>query len=467
MNMNIRTRFAPSPTGRLHIGGARTALFNFLFAKNQSGIFILRIEDTDIERSEAHFEKEIIESLSWLDIQWDEDPYYQSERISIYKTHLEKLLEKGGAFWCSHSEEELGKEREMQIQAKETLRHVCEFRNRGLTEGEIIRFKNDEAATIKFHDLIRGEISFEPALLGDFSLAKNLHLPLYNFAVTVDDYEMEISHVIRGEDHISNTPKQILIQKALEFTEPKYAHLPLILGKDRSKLSKRHGAVAIHEYRQEGYLKEALVNFMALLGWHPTGEKELFSLEELFKVFSLGRIQKSGAVFDIEKLNWLNKEYIKKMPSSELAKKINEHLPKEWTEKKNHSFLEKIINLEKTRIIKLSDLKENAEYFFKKPIYPKSLLKYKAEQNFEEIEIHLDKLIEILQKIMPENFSREDIVKVTMPYAEEKGRGEVLWPLRVSLTGKKASPGPFEIAEILGKEKVIDRLRRAKKIIKE
>ena len=305
----VRVRIAPSPTGNFHFGTARTALFNFLFAKKEGGKFILRIEDTDLERSDEKYTKDIIEQLQWLGIQWDEGPYRQSERLSIYEKYLKQLLDQGNAYYCFCTEEQLEQQREedknkgvtpiyhgtcRSVSAEEvTRRHET-------GERSVIRSRvPDLTGSIKFHDLIRGDVAFDAALIGDTVIAKDVRTPLYNFAVVVDDYEMKISHVIRGEDHISNTPKQIMLQQALGFSQPQYAHLPLILNPDRTKMSKRAGPTAIAEYRQLGYLPEALINFMAFLGWNPKTEQDFFSLDELVKAFSLEGVGKGGAVFNI------------------------------------------------------------------------------------------------------------------------------------------------------------------------
>ncbi|MDZ4299429.1 MAG: glutamate--tRNA ligase, partial [Candidatus Sungbacteria bacterium] len=315
-----RVRIAPSPTGNLHIGTARTALFNYLFAKRYGGSFVLRIEDTDLLRSDRKYEADIFEGLRWLGILPDEcpeqggpfAPYRQTERMADYVIAIKKLLTEGTAFYCFHSEAELVAERQQLMGAKRPPIHMCEFRALDAREAEIltetkqdyiIRFKTPLGRKIVFHDLIRGELSFDSDLLGDFSIAKRIDVPLYNFAVVVDDYAMHITHVIRGEDHIPNTPKQLLLIEALSFVVPEYAHLPLILGPDRSKLSKRHGATSIIDYKNAGYLPETLVNFIALLGWSPGDDREIMSHRELIAAFSFEKIQKSGAIFDVKKLD--------------------------------------------------------------------------------------------------------------------------------------------------------------------
>ncbi|QQG46300.1 MAG: glutamate--tRNA ligase [Candidatus Niyogibacteria bacterium] len=477
----IRTRIAPSPTGTLHLGTARSALFNFIFARQRRGKFILRIEDTDLERSDPVFEKDIQEGLKWLGLNWDEF-YRQSDRLDLYENYLKKLLERGLIFWCPHSEEELAAERQEQALRKEVLRHFCPYRD-GSADSRggksILRFKNDVKETIVFNDLIRGKISFDGQILGDFSVAKNMRNPLYNFAVVVDDYEMAISHVIRGEDHISNTPRQIILQDALDFKRPEYAHLPLILGQDRSKLSKRHGATSVLEYKKSGYLAEAMINFMILLGWHPASlsaakardkslekEKEVFTTDEIIEQFSLQRVQKGGAVFDIDKLNWLNHLYIKKMEIKDLAE-ILKHFAGELGQKIEADFEKwlKITSLMRDRLTVLNEVGESAEYFYNEPYYPRELLFWKENQPAENILRHLKHIYKTLLDI--KKWQKENLENKLMPYADEAGRGEVLWPLRAALSGKRASAGPFEIAEILGKNESLRRVEKAIKIIEQ
>lgn len=394
---NVRTRYPPSPTGPLHIGGARTALFNYLFAKQAGGSFVLRIEDTDRERSRREYEADICESLAWLGVEADEGPesggeygpYRQSERTASYTPYLERLLTEGNAFTCFHTAAELEAEKRELIAAKQNPVHRCEHREASAAEREklhtakresIIRFKTPPGRTIRFRDLIRGEIATESDLLGDFSIAKDTHTPLYNFAVAIDDAEMQISHVIRGEDHISNTPKQILIQEALGLPLPAYAHVPLILAPDRSKLSKRHGATSVLELRDAGYLPEALVNFIALLGWNPGGERELFSMDELIAHFDLAKVQKSGAVFNITKLEWLNGEYIRKKTPCELLTLAKPHLERRISTlaQFGDDYAEQVVALEQPRLKKLSDIGEEVAYFFRAPDYDTGMLRWKA-----------------------------------------------------------------------------------------
>ncbi|OGZ42120.1 MAG: glutamate--tRNA ligase [Candidatus Ryanbacteria bacterium RIFCSPHIGHO2_02_FULL_45_43] len=476
---NVRVRIAPSPSGFLHIGTARTALFNWLFAKKHNGSFILRFEDTDRERSKKEFEYNIREGLEWLGITWDEE-YRQSERPAVYQTYLEKLLSGGWIYRCPH-----------RIEQSNTP-HICPFRDQDETEEGIFRFKNNEKKTITFNDMVRGAVSFNPKDLGDFSIAVDFSRPLFIFAGVVDDKEMHISHVIRGEDHLSNTPKQILVGRALGFPEPKWAHIPLILEKNRSKLSKRDGATSILDYREMGYLPNALLNFMALMGWHPLDDtKEIISPKELIAEFSVERIQKGGAVFNIDKLNWMNKQYINNLTDKETAQLFIPHLmnaglikpeikniqfpaayggytPTEtYVAKDGKSvrldYIIQIAALEKPRIEKLSDITVFGDFFFCKPQYDLELLSWKGVQPLEDIRRKLDITINLLDKLENKNFTKNELEGALIPIAEKEGKGELLWPLRAALSGKKASPGPFEIMEILGKETTIERLKEAKK----
>ena len=474
----IRTRFAPSPTGPLHVGSVRTALFNFLFAKKFNGEFILRIEDTDWERSEPEYEKEIVEGLKWLNIHWNEGPYRQSERLDIYVKYLKELLDNGDAFYCFHSKEFLKKE--------VGLAHHCEFKKLPLgdletrlkKESAIIRFKTPLDLEIAFIDLIRGEIRFNSDTLGgDFSLAKaespDKFLPLYNFAVVIDDFEMNITHVIRGEDHISNTPKQILIQQVLKLPMPKYAHLPLILGSDRSKLSKRPGAVSVDEYREMGYLPEALINFIAFLGWNPGTDKEIFSLEELIREFDLNKVQKSGAIFNVEKLGWLNGYYLRQLSLDELVKRVIPFLIRDGLIDSDFSakggpasgweYLKKILTLEQPRLKKLGEIGERVSYFFKIPKYEPKLLIWR-DMLFKDVIASLKTSLNAILQISDVDFNQKNLEKTLLKEAERaknKDKGRLLWPLRAALTGLEASPGPFEILEILGKNESLKRVETA------
>lgn len=466
----IRVRLAPSPTGFLHIGTARTGLFNFLFAKKNKGKFILRIEDTDKERSKPEYEKDIIENLKWLGIECDEGPFRQSDRPEIYRGYLKKLIENGHAYYCFCSAEELEAIKQEQMSRGETPRYSgkCatlpkEEVQKRLSQGKaaVIRFRTAKKKIV-FDDLIRGPVEFNSALFGDFVIAKDLNSPLYNFAVIIDDHEMQITHVIRGEDHISNTPRQILIQEALGLTKPRYAHLPLILGPDRSKMSKRHGDVSVLEYRKQGYLPQALINFMALLGWNPGTDKEIFSMNDLIKEFSLERVQKAGAIFNIQRLNFINGFYIRQKSLDELLDLSLPYLPQVG---ESRSKLKEILSLYQERLKKLSELPDLIGFFFEEKLnYPKDLLRWKNMDD-EEIKNILNILENVLSQIKEGDFTKEKLEKILMEVVRGGDRGKLLWPLRVALTGQRASAGPFEIASALGKEKTLARIKQAKLIL--
>ena len=459
--MKIKTRIAPSPTGFMHIGNARTALFNYLFAKKNNGEFLLRVEDTDLERSKKEYEEDILEGLKWLGLNWDSGIIHQRERSDKHKKYLKKLLESGKAFYCLHTQEELEEEQKNQEADKKAYKHDCDHKNlsKDKTESKssgIIRLRNPDKKIV-FNDLIRGEVSFDSALLGDFSLAKDLDVPLYNFAVVIDDHEMEITHVIRGEDHISNTPKQILIQEALGFGKPAYAHVPLILAKDRSKLSKRHGGTSLTDYKRAGYLPEAIINFMALLGWHPADNREIFSLEELVKEFDLSRVQKAGAVFDTDKLDSINHHYIQKLVPAELAKHLELYVEEYKTDRE---LILRTADLFGDRLKKFSDIRELGGFIFKLPEYEAKLLIWKGTSE-NKTQKSLELSLSVLEKIDEKSFNIDAITTELMPVADEKGRGDILWPLRVALSGLEKTPGPIEILEVLGKKEALRRINLA------
>lgn len=433
----VVTRFAPSPTGFLHVGGIRTALFNYLFSRQNSGLFILRIEDTDKTRSKKEYDTAITKSLSWTGLSYDQ-VYRQSKRGEIYRKYLKKLVDGGYGYI---SEEKDVKEGE---------------------RAEVIRFKNPNVK-IRFNDLIRGKVEFDTTDLGDFVIAKDMDEPLYHLAVVVDDYEMGITHVIRAEEHISNTPRQILIQQALAFPEPIYAHIPLILASDRSKLSKRHGAVSALEYKELGYLPEALINYLALLGWNPGTDEEIFTLEELVNKFDITKIQKGGAVFDIQKLNWVNRQHIMRLPDDKFIEILSEWLKPEYTD---ISTIKKIASQIRSRLEKFSDIlvmKQNGEfeYYFKEPQYKKEKLCWKMSADFKKTAGHLSYVLKTLESMEESKFEISFIKEALWPYADKNGRGEVLWPLRYALSGKDASPDPFTLAAILGKSVTLARIKYA------
>jgi glutamyl-tRNA synthetase len=438
INKKVITRFAPSPTGSFHVGGIRSALYNFIFARQNNGTYILRSEDTDKERSKREYEEEFLELFNWLGLKHDQF-FRQSDRLEIHQRYLKKMIEDGYAYLSKEIPKEEG-QRE-----------------------EVIRFKNPNKK-ITFDDLILGEITVDTTDLGDFVIARDMNEPLYHLTVVVDDFEMGVTHVIRGQEHTPNTPRQILIQEAIGAPRPKYAHLPLILNSERAKLSKRDKSVmpAIG-YMKNGYLPEALINFMALNGWNPGGERELFTLEELINIFDITKVQKSGGVFNPEKLDWINKEYIKKLSNKELEKKVFEWLPKELQ-------IKKLIPLIIERISKFADIKtmvDNSEltYFFDKPKYEKEKLLYK-NTDAQKTAANLRKVIDALGMTEEGDYSKENIKITLMELADGlESRGEILHPVRFALSGLDKSPDPFILAEILGKEETINRLNTAIKIL--
>lgn len=471
----IRTRIAPSPTGKFHIGTARTALFNYLYAKSQGGKFIIRIEDTDKIRSTKESEQDILKGMNWLSLKPDEGvtlegeigeyaPYRQSERTAIYRKYLEILLEKGIAYWDNTTKEELDKLNQESKDKKETLVFRPKSRDEKLVPNEtsVIRFRV-ENKIIRFEDKIKGKIEFDTALLSDFVIAKSLGEPLYNFVVVIDDELMQITHIIRGEDHISNTPKQILINTALEFSRKNYGHLPLILAPDRSKMSKRFGATSVDEYIEQGYLPEALLNFLALLGWNEGNDREEYSINELIQKFNLKRVQKSGAVFNIDKLNSINSKYIKKLSNDD---KLN--LGKEFLQKSQNKDLlnleedklEYLILMECNRIKKFGDIGNDLEFVLNIIDYDKSILIWKdIDEN--KIVKNLKWCYNIIASLDENRFEDiESIIKLELN-KNNFNFGEYLWPLRVCLSGKKQSPSPFEIMNIIGKKETIIRINIA------
>lgn len=481
----IRTRFAPSPTGFLHIGGLRTALYSYLFAKQHGGKFILRIEDTDVKREVKGATEAIIDSLKWAGLNYDEGPYFQSQRLNIYKKYVNELIAKGHAYHCFCSEETLERMKQEQIAGKQAPKY--DRRCRILSENNIqarikagepyvIRMKIPNSRVIEVDDIVRGKVLFNTDEIDDQVLLKSDGRPTYHLAVVIDDHLMEISHVLRSEEWLPSTPKHILLYKFFGWYAPKWAHLPLLLNPDRTKMSKREGDVALGDYIEKGYLPEAMINFLAFLGWNPglspealakgEKEKEIYSMKELLKDFSLEKIQKSGAIFNVEKLDWLNGYYIRQMPLVELTKKIIPFLARaKLIEEDEHDFyyIKKVIALEQPRLKKLFEIGERVGFFFKIPQFEPELLIWR-DMLFKDVVTSLNISKEALAKIDENNFNRKNLEIILLGEAERaknKDKGRLLWPLRVALTGLKASPGPFEILEILGKKESLKRIETA------
>ncbi len=491
MNKKIRVRFAPSPTGYMHVGNFRTALYTYLFAKKTGGDFILRIEDTDQKRYVQDALKKLIDIINWAGFEYSEgvfiengrvlqkgdfEPYIQSERLDIYKKYAQQLIENGTAYYCFCTPERLEEMRNEQTARKQAPMYdrCClnlnkeEIKKRIVAgEPHVIRQKINTEGFTEYIDAIRGKVSIKNELLDDQILMKSDGYPTYNFANVVDDHLMEISHVLRGEEYVSSTPKYIQLYQNFGWDVPQFAHLPLLLNMDKSKLSKRQGDVAVEDYIKKGYLKEAIINFIALLGWNP-GEgstQEIFSMPELIEKFELAKVHKAGAVFDLKKLDWLNAQYIKKMNADELYENALPFFEKKdfyinaFEEKKSEEYLKKILTIERDRLNNFSEVGESNKFFFQDINYDKELLRWKKNTN-EEIRQALEIAKEVLEKISEEDWTRENLEKVLLESAGEK-RGDLLFPLRACLTGEQKSPSPFECAWVIGKNESLKRIENA------
>lgn len=465
----IRVRFAPSPTGHLHLGGARTALFNYLFAKHNKGTFILRIEDTDRTRSTEEYIEAIIEGMKWLDLDWDEGPYRQVDRFNIYKDYADKLLREGKAYYCYCSPEELEKRRQEALAQGRTPKYDgrCKLLKEPIPDRvPAIRFMMPQEGETVVNDLIRGMVVFENAQLDDLIIMRSDGTPTYNFTVVVDDVDMGITHVIRGDDHLNNTPKQLHIYKAFGYGIPAFAHLPMILGHDKARLSKRHGATSVTSYKDMGYLSDAFVNYIVRLGW-AHGDQEIFTRDELIKYFSLEDVGKSAAVFNPEKLLWLNSQYIMKTPTEKLIEMVMPFLVKEKViaegQVLDKEWLSKAIETLKERAKTLVELAHSLRFYIAEDIEYEE----KAKTKFLN-EKYLPYLIDIKTELEGlDNFVASEIEKVFISLVEKHKTklGNIAQPVRVAITGKTESPGIFEVLEIVGKGKTLKRLEKAIKII--
>lgn len=470
MSEEVRVRIPPSPTGLLHVGTVRTALYNYLFARKHGGKIVFRFEDTDKERSKKEYEDDILNGLKKLGLDYDEGVFYQSQRTEIYKKYLEQLLAEGKAYKCFCTKEELEKRREEQIANKLPPRHYCDCAKNQDQEGDfVIRFLAPLNKEIVFNDIIRGQVKFNSNEIGDFVLAKSLNEPLYNYCVVVDDHEMSISHIIRGEDGIPNTPKQILIYEAFGWGIPQFAHLPLILNEDKSKLSKRKNRVSVDAFLLDGFLPEALLNFLALVGWNTSDEKEIFTLAELIQEFDLNKVHKAGAVFDEKKLLWINGVYIRNKSLDELADLVAPYLKDAKIDYLKHGedFFKKALAMVQERMKKLSEAPDFLRFFFKDELaYSVELFEHQkmgVDQNLAK------KALEEAIRIINES---EEITEAKMEEAlivkiQELGwkNGQLLWPIRVALTGEQFSPGVFELLGIFGRNESLKRLNKGLEIL--
>ncbi len=449
---SVITRMAPSPTGPFHIGGMRTLLFNYFYARQHGGKFILRVEDTDKERSKKEYEENLIESIQWLGIHYDEF-YRQSDRTETYVRYLEKLIADGYAYI---SEEEPSEEEKARAEKHSKTLNTT-----------VIRFRNPNTI-VSFDDLIRGRVEVDTTDLGDFVIAKDVTHPLYHLGVIIDDYEMGITHVIRAAEHIANTPRQILMIEAIGATKPTYAHVPFILAPDgKRKLSKRYDNVAVLNYRDLGYLPQALMNYLMLVGWNPGTEEEFFSHDDFVKIFSLERVQKAGGAFNLDKLNWYNKHYIQKLSSTEQADALRPYLVElpGFSEERFMKFLPELVD----RIHVWSEVKTmiaegDILYFFSQPSYEAQGLVWKNSTQ-EQAHKHLTRVYELLTSYSGP-YTAEALKEQVWPYAEEVGKGDVLWPLRFALSGREKSPDPFTLLALFGKDESRSRIAHALELLK-
>ena len=462
----IITRFPPSPTGYLHVGGARTALFNWLYARHMHGKFILRIEDTDIKRSTQASVDAIFEALEWLGIDWDEGPYFQSKRFDVYQTYIQKLLDSGHAYYCTCSPEKIEAMRKKALATGGKPKYDGTCRDKGLakTGNAVIRFKAPATGTTIVKDIIKGNIVFQNSEQDDFIVCRSDGTPTYNFVVVVDDITMGINTVIRGDDHLNNTPRQIMLYNALGSPLPAFGHVPMVLGKDRTRLSKRHGAMSVTAYRDMGYLSDALINYLVRLGWSH-GDQEFFSRDELIEKFTLENIGKSPGIFDQEKLLALNADHIKAASPGSLSAHLLPFLKERGCMAEKGDFLDSVIKTLNTRSKTLIDMADGALFYFQESVLyeEKAAKKFLKPASLEAFKQLIDQL-ELL-----DTFSEKALENVFKKIMDDTGLklGKIAQPVRVALTGKTVSPGIFEIIEVLGKKQVISRLQNAVQFIKD
>ena len=458
----VVTRFPPSPTGHLHIGGARTALFNWLLARSQQGRFVLRIEDTDQERSTPEMTETILEAMRWLGLDWDEGPYYQSQRFDLYHEHIERMLADGRAYYCQCTPDEVEAMRDRAREKGEKPKYdgTCREKGLGPGPGRVVRFKSPLQGETVFSDLLKGTNRVDNRELDDFVIRRADQTPTYNMAVVVDDATMGVNTILRGDDHLSNTPKQVLLYQAMNYPLPGFGHVPMILGPDKKKLSKRHGAMSVLEYRDMGYLPQALNNYLVRLGWS-YGDREIFDLKELIDLFSLKNLGKSACVFNPEKLRWVNSQHIKAADVQILAGQLKVQLERDGFQGLDAGDLEKVVPLLQPRAETMREMAEMARIFVmadEKIEYDPDLVRAFLTQ---EVRTHLENLVDRFQGLS--EFSRQALEDDVRSYLEANGLKFKLLaqPIRVSLTGQKASPGLFETMEVLGQTRVVNRMSRA------
>ena len=459
--MTVKVRFAPSPTGTLHIGGARTALFNWLFARHNQGEFLLRVEDTDRERSTKEFEHSILAGMKWLGLDWDQAPIYQSERIELHKKQVQRLLDEGKAYYCTCSKETLDAKRQAAMKAgkKPVYDGTCRERTAKPSEPAAVRFKGPKKGTTTYKDLCRGPISFENKELDDLIIARSDGTPTYNFVVVVDDAEMKITHVIRGDDHINNTPRQVLLYQALGFDVPEFAHLPMIHGADKKKLSKRHGATSVIEYEEMGYLPTGMMNYLARLGWSH-GDQEIFTNKELIEHFNLEAVGQSPAIFDTEKLGWVNSQHLANYTDDELLELARPHLARIGIVEFDNNYAAKALASERERGRTLKELAKISAFYFQDQVTydEQAFSKWLAPHDGKKV---LQDIYALLKN--QDDYQQEKIANIFKAYLKEHKlkMPKVAQPCRVALVGTTVSPGVYEVIAILGKDKTLARIERA------
>lgn len=460
-NVKVRTRFAPSPTGYLHVGGARTALYSWLYAKHNNGEFVLRIEDTDLERSTPEATAAIIEGMEWLNLQWEHGPYYQTKRFDRYNQVIDEMIEQGLAYRCYCTKDRLEELRHTQEQNKEKPRydrHCLHDHNHSPDEPHVVRFKNPTEGSVVFDDAVRGRIEISNSELDDLIIRRTDGSPTYNFCVVVDDWDMGITHVVRGEDHINNTPRQINILKAIGAPIPTYAHVSMINGDDGQKLSKRHGAVSVMQYRDDGYLPEALINYLVRLGWGH-GDQEIFSREEMINYFELDHVSKSASAFNTEKLQWLNQHYIRELPPEYVAKHLEWHYKDQGIDTSNGPALTEIVTMLAERCKTLKEMASSSHYFFEEfETFDEAAAKKHFKGNAAEA---LAKVKEKLTALSSWDLhSTHEAIEQTAAELEV-GMGKVGMPLRVAVTGSGQSPSMDVTLVGIGRDRVLARIQRA------
>ncbi|MGC9325210.1 MAG: glutamate--tRNA ligase [Desulfomonilia bacterium] len=465
MSDTVRTRFAPSPTGYLHIGGVRTALFSWLYARHTGGRFILRVEDTDAERSTESSTEQILEAMQWLGLDWDEGPFYQSQRLDTYRSYIYRLLDEGKAYWCECTPESLEEKRKTALSQGEKPKYdgTCRDKNLGPGSGRVVRFRMPTTGVTSFDDLIKGRITVDNSEMDDLILIRSDGMPTYNVSVVIDDATMNITHIIRGDDHVNNTPRQVRIYEAFGFDLPKFAHVPMILGSDKARLSKRHGATSVTAYRDMGYLPEAVVNYLVRLSWSH-GDQEIFSMSELIDLFDIHDVGKSAAVFNPDKLIWLNHHYIKTGDPERLATLVEDFIDEHGYSPQDRAYMVRVVTDIRERTKTLVDMLDFGDFYFLEKDPPDELKEtYFTPELADIFRILIERLetIDLTDRALTESTITSLLEEFSIKFKV------IAQPIRVALTGKTVSPGIFEMLSTLGRERALPRLKKALQYMKE